>query len=118
MYKVFAFRGEMGAGKTTIVTEFCRHLGVKSSVSSPTFSVINEYRSGEETIYHLDLYRLKDENEAIQAGVEDVIYSGAICFIEWPEKVPHILPAETVWIDIEAIDFETRKLTIKGFQDH
>ena len=90
--KVFCFYGEMGAGKTTIVEALCRYKGVKDKMSSPTFSIINEYGYEEDKvvkkIYHIDLYRLNDEEEIRQAGVEDCLYSGAICFVEWPQKAP------------------------------
>src|SRR5688572_9296877 len=77
--KVFAFHGNMGAGKTTFITAICRSMGVEGPVSSPTFSIINEYNANGRTIYHLDLYRLKNIDEAVDAGVEDVLYSGEIC---------------------------------------
>lgn len=95
--KVFAFHGDMGAGKTTFITAVCRLLGVEDIVSSPTFSIINQYKTtGGSIIYHLDLYRLKDEEEAIMAGVEDCFYSGNYCFTEWPEKAPGLFPEDTV----------------------
>lgn len=112
--KVFAFSGEMGAGKTTLITELCRHLGVKSSMGSPTFSIINQYECEAGSVYHLDLYRLNSEVEAIQAGVEDVLYSGSICFIEWPERALKLLPQESVWIEIAVLDANTRKVSIRN----
>src|SRR5215213_7730144 len=91
---VFAFHGQMGAGKTTIITAICRAKAVQDVMGSPTFSIINEYvyTEGNEVkkIYHIDLYRLKDEDEVLQAGVEDCIYSGSVCMVEWPEKAPHL----------------------------
>jgi tRNA threonylcarbamoyladenosine biosynthesis protein TsaE len=102
--KVFAFHGEMGAGKTTIIEALCRSKGVRDVMGSPTFSIINEYvypeNRQEKLIYHMDLYRLKDEQEIIQAGVEDCIYSNEICFIEWPEKAPHLLDDSVVHVYI------------------
>lgn len=98
--KVIAFKGEMGAGKTSFITALCRALQVSDTVSSPTFSIINEYISPSGTIYHLDLYRLKGEAEALQAGVEDVIHSGAYCFVEWPERAAGIFPPETLWVEL------------------
>ena len=93
---VFAFYGEMGAGKTTFIHALCDAMGVKGKVSSPTFSIINQYTTVQnKTIYHLDLYRLKDETEAINAGVEDCLYSGNTCFVEWPEKALSIFPENT-----------------------
>lgn len=95
--KVIALHGEMGAGKTTFAHALCDVLGVQDAVSSPTFSIINEYSlAGGEIIYHLDLYRLKDEEEALAAGVEDCFYSGSLCLVEWPEKAPDLLPPDTV----------------------
>ena len=102
--KVIALHGEMGAGKTTFVHAVCDELNVTDTVSSPTFSLINEYSSGAgDTIYHLDLYRIKDEQEAIAAGVEECFYSGALCLVEWPEKAPHLFPENTLhcWLHIK-----------------
>ncbi len=90
---VIALEGQMGAGKTTLITAVCRKLGVVDSISSPTFSIINEYRTDKnEVIYHMDLYRLNSEKEAVNAGVEDCLYSGNRCFVEWPERIPEIFP--------------------------
>lgn len=111
--KIVALQGEMGAGKTTFVHALCEVLGAEDVVTSPTFSIINQYNThSNETIYHLDLYRLKDENEAIAAGVEDCFYSGCYCFTEWPEKAPGIFPANTVYVKLSTIDTNTRKLVI------
>lgn len=92
--KVFAFHGSMGAGKTTIISALARQKGTPDVTSSPTFSIINEYayQEGGESrkFYHIDLYRLKDEEEVAGAGVEDCVYSGAICMVEWPEKAPDL----------------------------
>jgi tRNA threonylcarbamoyladenosine biosynthesis protein TsaE len=112
-YKVFAFYGEMGAGKTTFINALCKAMGVEDIVSSPTFSIINEYRTKlAKTVYHMDLYRIKDENEAITAGVEDCLYSGNICLVEWPEKAAGIFPDDTLHISISSVDDNTRKLKI------
>ena len=109
--KVIAFHGEMGAGKTTFIHALCEAMGVKSNISSPTFSIINQYTSAKgSSIYHMDLYRLKDENEAINAGVEDCLYSGNTCLVEWPEKAPGIFPDDTLHITITMMDANTRKL--------
>jgi tRNA threonylcarbamoyladenosine biosynthesis protein TsaE len=111
--KVFAFNGQMGAGKTTFIHAVCETLGVEEAIGSPTFSIINHYRAANgETIYHIDLYRVKDEEEAIQAGVEDCLYSGNFCFVEWPGKASSIFPEETIQVNITAVENETRKLTI------
>lgn len=112
--KVFAFYGQMGAGKTTFINALCEAKGVTSTISSPTFSIINDYECSGETVYHMDLYRLKDETEAQRAGVEDALYSGNICLVEWPEKAPGIFPEDTVYVSIELVDEETRRMTIKG----
>ena len=112
--KVFAFHGDMGAGKTTFINTICKQLGVEDVVSSPTFSIINQYQTNTgQTIYHLDLYRLKDEEEAIMAGVEDCLYSGHYCFTEWPEKAPGLFPDNTVHCFLTLAGNESRKLQIK-----
>ncbi len=111
---VWAFYGEMGAGKTTFIKALCEYLEVKDSISSPTFSIINEYQSDKaNTIYHMDLYRLKDELEAMQAGVEDCIHSGSYCFIEWPEKAPGLLPETFVELKLEIIHENERRIFAK-----
>jgi tRNA threonylcarbamoyladenosine biosynthesis protein TsaE len=114
--KVFAFHGAMGSGKTTFIHALCDIKGTRDTVGSPTFSIINEYgyseNNGDRRIFHLDLYRLKDEEEAIQAGVEDCLYSGDICLVEWPEKAPGIFPDDTSHIFIEVIDSHTRNLRV------
>lgn len=103
--KVFAFHGPMGAGKTTIITALGRYRGVKDSMSSPTFSIINQYvfeEDGEEKpVYHIDLYRLERADEAVQAGVEDAVYSGGICMVEWPEKAPDLFDETAAHVYIE-----------------
>jgi tRNA threonylcarbamoyladenosine biosynthesis protein TsaE len=111
--KVIALHGQMGAGKTTFVHAICDTLGVKAAVSSPTFSIINEYKSAEgDIIYHLDLYRLKDEQEAINAGVEDCLYSGNLCLVEWPEITPDLFPDDTVHCYLTVSGDKERKLVI------
>ena len=111
--KVIAFHGEMGAGKTTLISAICHALNVQDKVSSPTFSIINEYYFPSGKIFHIDLYRLKNEEEAIRAGVEDCLYSDHICFVEWPEKAPGLFPSDAVHVFIEVEDLETRHLTIQ-----
>jgi tRNA threonylcarbamoyladenosine biosynthesis protein TsaE len=100
---VFAFNGSTGAGKTTFIKAICEVLGVNDVINSPTFAIVNEYRSDAtaELIYHFDFYRIKDIQEAQDMGAEDYFDSGALCFIEWPEKVKALLPDDTVWITIE-----------------
>ena len=110
--KVIAFHGQMGAGKTTFIHALCEVLQVNSTISSPTFSIINEYSYPGGTIYHIDLYRLKDEDEAIRAGVEDCLYSGNICLVEWPERAPGIFPETTRHVEIQFVDMHTRRLRL------
>lgn len=110
--KIIAFHGQMGAGKTTIIHALCDVLAVSSTVGSPTFSLINEYRYPEGIIYHIDLYRLQNEEEAARAGVEDCLYSGAICLVEWPERAPGLFPEDTLHVYIEIIDANNRRLQI------
>lgn len=102
--RVFAFFGEMGAGKTTIIKEMCRQMGVgEEEMSSPTFALINEYHSEIKEfspVYHFDFYRIKNETEAFDMGYEDYFYSGNYCFIEWAEKIPNLLPRNCVKVQI------------------
>jgi tRNA threonylcarbamoyladenosine biosynthesis protein TsaE len=113
---VFAFHGPMGAGKTTFIHALCYAKGVKDVVGSPTFSIINEYEydceGTKRALFHMDLYRIKDEQEALRAGVEDALFSGYICLVEWPEKAPGIFPDNTVHVFIELVDSKTRRLKI------
>ena len=112
VHKVFAFHGEMGAGKTTFIRAVCEILQAKDIVSSPTFSIINEYESPASKIFHMDLYRVKDAAEAIDAGVEEAFYSGQVCFVEWPEKAPGLFPTETVHCYLSREGEDERKLRI------
>ncbi len=101
--RVFAFRGEMGSGKTTFIRTICKELGTLDSVSSPTYGIVNEYAlSNDERIYHFDFYRIKHVEEAIAIGFDEYISSGAWCFIEWPEKIESLLP--TNYVDIKIIE--------------
>lgn len=106
---VFAFYGKMGAGKTTFIKAVCECLGVEDVINSPTFAIVNEYRSGSgELIYHFDFYRIKKLEEVYDMGYEDYFYSGALCFIEWPELVEDLLPADAVKVSIEEDENGTR----------
>lgn len=113
-YKVFAFSGDLGAGKTTFISALCDELQVVETVSSPTFSIIQEYKTTtDKIIYHIDLYRIKNKQEAMDAGIEECLNSNEICMVEWPEKAPEIFPKETVYTTIETISPSARKLIIK-----
>lgn len=112
---IFAFYGEMGAGKTTFINALSKALGVEEDfTSSPSFSIINEYRSDTtaELIYHFDLYRLENLEEAFDIGIEDYFDSGALCLLEWPERVEDILPDDTVKVTIEELPDGKRQLTL------
>lgn len=112
-YKVWAFDAAMGTGKTTFIHALCDVLGVKDAVGSPTFSIINQYQLADgHILYHLDLYRIKDEEEAIQAGIEDVLYSGEYCMVEWPEKIPALMPDDVLNVHLEAVNELKRRITI------
>lgn len=101
-HRVFAFHAPMGTGKTTFIAALCRAAHVKTQPSSPTFSLVNEYVTLErESVYHIDLYRIKDHEEARNAGIEEILHSGAICFVEWPEKAPEIFPDHALHLRME-----------------
>jgi tRNA threonylcarbamoyladenosine biosynthesis protein TsaE len=110
--KIFLFYGEMGAGKTTLINSICKCLGVKENTSSPTFSIVNEYKITNNSIFHFDFYRLKSQNEALDLGYEEYFYSGAYCLVEWPEKIPDLLPENYLKIKIEVMDDTKRKVSL------
>ena len=110
--KIFSFNGKMGAGKTTFIKAICEELGVTEAVNSPTFSIINEYEtSDKKAIYHFDFYRINTINEAKEIGVEDYLYSGNFCFIEWAENITSLLPDSIINIDIKETENGKRIVT-------
>ncbi len=111
--QIWLIEGEMGAGKTTFIKALCLQLGVIDSMSSPTFSIVNEYlTSGSKHVFHFDFYRLKSEREAIDIGIEDYFYSGAYCFIEWSERVKNLIPERHVLVAIHPKTQNTRTLSL------
>ena len=126
-YNLFAFSGDMGAGKTTFIHKLCDYLKVEDAVSSPTFALINEYHftgadRKDNTIYHMDWYRVKSTEEAMEAGMEDCILQAqrkeAFCFIEWPEKARELLTIPYLWISIETRNITERKMAVTLINDH
>lgn len=114
-HRIFAFYGELGSGKTTIIQAICRTLGITDMVNSPSFSIVNEYRSKpNRVVYHFDFYRIKKLEEVYDLGYEDYFYSGNYCFIEWPEKVEEILPPGTIPVKIEVDSGKERILWINS----
>lgn len=112
--KIWLFLGEMGAGKTTLIQSICKSMGVRDSATSPTFSIVNEYRdSNDESIYHFDFYRIKDETEAMDIGVEEYFDSGKLCLMEWPEKIPSLIPDRHLSISISVETQKSRKITLQ-----
>ncbi|KQS33595.1 tRNA (adenosine(37)-N6)-threonylcarbamoyltransferase complex ATPase subunit type 1 TsaE [Dyadobacter sp. Leaf189] len=110
---VWLFEGHMGAGKTTLIKAICRYLGVQSHVQSPTFSLVNEYAAGQDSIYHFDFYRIKDETEALDMGIEEYFDSGSFCFVEWPGMIGSLWPEHYLHIDLRADESGTRILQVK-----
>lgn len=109
--RIYIFEGEMGSGKTTLIKEICRQLGSSDNFSSPSYAIANEYQSDQGKIFHLDLYRIKNVEEAIDAGIEEYLHSGAYCFIEWPDVVESLLPGDVVRVSIHH-DGEVRNVSI------
>ncbi|MGM0497737.1 MAG: tRNA (adenosine(37)-N6)-threonylcarbamoyltransferase complex ATPase subunit type 1 TsaE [Bacteroidota bacterium] len=111
--KNFAFYGDLGAGKTTLIKALCNELNVVDIVTSPTFSLINEYKCDDlSPVYHMDFYRIKNIDEAYDMGVEDYFYDNSYCLIEWPEKIEDLLPLDIVFVQIFVLDDNTRVLKI------
>lgn len=112
--KIFAFDAEMGTGKTTFINVVLAAMGIKETEGSPTYSLVNVYDSPMfGRVYHMDVYRLKSEEEALDFGIEEMLYGGGICLIEWPEKIAGLLPENTIWVYIRKNDDETRTFTIE-----
>jgi len=111
-YRVYAFYGKMGAGKTTFIQSVCKILGTNDNVTSPTFALINEYKTAEmNSIFHFDFYRIKDIEEAFDLGYEDYLYSGKYCLIEWPEMIEPLLPENIIKVKIEVAEDGTRNIS-------
>lgn len=110
--KTLLFYGEMGTGKTTLISAIVKELGGNNSTSSPTFSIVNEYDVTKDTVYHFDFYRLKNQNEALDMGVEDYFYSGSWNFIEWPDKIVNLLPENVTILELSLAEDESRILKI------
>jgi tRNA threonylcarbamoyladenosine biosynthesis protein TsaE len=114
--RIFVLSGNLGAGKTTLIKELCQQVGYSGNVSSPTFSIINEYGTDKKTIYHMDLYRLEDIHEALEIGIEEYLYSGSYCFIEWAEVIIPILPLPFVVIEINTVFESSRNIYVKKIE--
>jgi len=112
--RVFLFEAPMGTGKTTLIKALCKELGVDEHVTSPTFSIVNEYLSAAGPVYHFDFYRLKNEQEALDLGYEEYFYSGNYCFVEWPEKITSLLPNDAFVIEMETGTEDRRIIKIKS----
>lgn len=111
--KVFIFQGDMGAGKTTFVKAICQALGVQEAVTSPTFAIVNEYKGAGKKLYHFDFYRLKTQTEALDMGAEEYFHSGNYCFIEWPEKIPDMLPLHYIQVTISVLPDAVRQISVE-----
>lgn len=115
-YRVWVFEGDLGAGKTTLIKALCDQLNVVDNVSSPTFSIVNEYATAtDDTIYHFDFYRIKNEIEALDIGVEEYFYSGDYCFIEWPSKIPSLLPDKYLKITLILVSENQRQVLLETY---
>lgn len=115
-FKVVTFSGNLGAGKTSLIKMLCHLWGVQETVSSPTYALVNQYKADSKKtgtlIYHIDLYRVKDEEEAFQAGIEDHLYSGELCLVEWPEKAMGIIPKGALAVEISYVSDEQRHIRV------
>lgn len=116
-FQVWLFYGEMGSGKTTLIKEICTASGVVDSMSSPTFSIVNEYETADhQVIYHFDFYRIKNEVEAYDIGTDEYLYSGSPCFIEWPDKIPSLIPLRHAEVAIQ-VEQNTTRTIVLSFHD-
>ena len=113
-HKIIAFYGEMGVGKTTLIKVLAKQLGVNELTSSPTFSIVNEYHTPKTILYHFDCYRMENEEEAYDIGIEDYLYSDAWCFIEWPERIESLLPKEVTKVALHRINEKSRLIHLKN----
>lgn len=112
-HTIIAFQGHLGAGKTTFIKAICDTLGVEDNVCSPTFTIINEYRAASgDSVFHFDFYRVEKLQEALDLGLEEYFYSGCLCLMEWPERIGQLLPEETVRVQIDPVDENTRSIKI------
>lgn len=113
--KIVLFYGEMGAGKTTLIKEICKELEIEDVANSPTFSLVNEYHTANsEVVYHFDFYRIEDENEAYDIGIEDYFYADAWCLIEWPQNIENLLPLESTEIHLSVLENGNRTIQLKN----
>ncbi|MBK0380197.1 tRNA (adenosine(37)-N6)-threonylcarbamoyltransferase complex ATPase subunit type 1 TsaE [Mucilaginibacter segetis] len=112
--KIFLFYGDMGSGKTTLIKALCEKLGIPEGVTSPTFSIVNEYSGNMGPVFHFDFYRLKNQTEALDMGYEEYFYSGNYCFIEWPEKIPDLLPEHYNTVKIRVSAKGIREITVEN----
>jgi len=115
-FKVWLFYGEMGSGKTTLIKEICKEAGVADVMSSPTFSIVNEYETAGGQAFHFDFYRIKNETEAYDIGTDEYFYSGSPCFVEWPEKIPSLIPSKHASIDLQ-VENNTKRTIVISFHD-
>ncbi len=112
--RLFAFKGKMGAGKTTFIKALCEVLKVKDTVCSPTFAIVNVYLTeNEEEIYHFDFYRLNSPSQAFDIGIEEYFYSGNYCFMEWAENIEELVPEDCLWVEIEEMEDKSRRLRVE-----
>jgi tRNA threonylcarbamoyladenosine biosynthesis protein TsaE len=115
---VWVFKGELGAGKTTLIKAIAELMGVSDLVTSPTFSIVNEYEGREgRKIFHFDFYRIDDPLEALEIGLDDYFYSGSYCFVEWSERIPAFIPEEFAFVELHRIDRDKREIMVKIVKD-